>query len=161
MDLSDLHKNILNQLSKKGTTGKMMLDSLGMSKNLLSQMKKGEANPTLKTVEAIAEYLDCSSQFLLYGDYINEKTLQDSEMVLLSRYRSLDQDGKNVVQVAALNEVRRMEPDNPMESSKRQHPDSTDTNQLQKMVSPKAPEPPVIDSSGTKHSSIKNSKKNA
>lgn len=57
--------NLFREISKRGLSLKKVSEETGISAGLLSEWKNGNRNPSLKTLEKIALYLDCSVDYLV------------------------------------------------------------------------------------------------
>lgn len=79
-ELANLIKSIAK--AKKIPIGKM-LSECGLSVNTLSSMQSGGYYPRLEAVAKIAEYLDCSIDYLL-GKTTNPSIVSDEEVALNS-----------------------------------------------------------------------------
>lgn len=97
---------------------------LGIGTNVTTGWKQRNTDPPAKYIIQICEYLDVSICFLLTGvetdyDVIRrlESTITDDEQRLLTKYRTLDSDGKDAVRGVLLQEQRRVEAEKGMEES--------------------------------------------
>lgn len=85
-----------------------MFQAIGLSTNTMTNFRT--SMPKADNLAKIADYLDCSVDYLLgrtesikIGAVIRETVpLPDDEALLLSRYRRLDPDGKELVRARAL-----------------------------------------------------------
>ncbi len=85
-----------------------MFKEIGLNANTMTNFRT--SMPKADNLAKIADYLDCSVDFLLgrtesieVGKVIRETvSLPDDEQLLLSRYRRLDPDGKELVRARAL-----------------------------------------------------------
>lgn len=64
-DVNSTLQLIKNLAREKGIPTGHMLAELGVSKNTLSQMNTRNAYPNIETIAKIADYLDCSVDYLL------------------------------------------------------------------------------------------------
>ncbi len=84
-DSIDIAKRIKETAKKKGlSTGKMLL-ACDLSKNTLSSMQSGGYNPRLENLTKIADYLDCSVDYLLgrtdYPEINNGQLVIEGEVI--------------------------------------------------------------------------------
>lgn len=84
---------IVEELNKKGVKPSQMMSDLGFSSGLFSQWKSGLQKPSSTKLEKIAEYLDCSVDYLL-GKPLSERSLTEDELKLLNSYRQLSEQDK-------------------------------------------------------------------
>lgn len=54
--MTNLSVNLKNLRIKKGISQKELATAIGVSHPRISELEKGDANPTLRTIEAIADY---------------------------------------------------------------------------------------------------------
>lgn len=101
VELLQFYNNVTIILQNSGIPAKSMLSDLGMSKNFMTSLKKGTANPTFKTLLSVAEYLKVDLKFLLYGDFescefdnaqSDNFSLDKNERFLLKYYSLLDEE---------------------------------------------------------------------
>lgn len=110
-DSNTLAERISRIITSSGRSVNAVLIDSGLSKVLISNMKKGSQVAVNKIAE-LADYLNCSVDYLLGRTEIPELTLTsanplpDDEQTLLSRYRKLDDDGKELVRARALECLR-------------------------------------------------------
>ncbi|MDL2205355.1 helix-turn-helix domain-containing protein [Eubacteriales bacterium OttesenSCG-928-N13] len=91
---------------------------LGVSSGQMSTWRERGTDPKAKHIPQICEYLEITPYELLgmeastlsvsLGVTERESSLTNDEETLLRRYRSLDDDGKEIVRSTALLEQRRM-----------------------------------------------------
>ena len=96
---------------QNGVSVGAMLSECQISKNALSSMQSGGFMPRADNIGKIADYLDCSVDYLLGRTDVVEVgggavVLSDDEEVLLERYRSLSEDGQELVRSRALEIMR-------------------------------------------------------
>lgn len=84
-DSIDIAKRIKETAKKKGLSTGKMLSACDLSKNTLSSMQSGGYNPRLENLTKIADYLDCSVDYLLgrtdYPEINNGKIIIDGETI--------------------------------------------------------------------------------
>lgn len=57
--------NRIRQFCKKNNvTAKAMLEEIGLNKNFMYDLNKGNKSPTVRNLTKIAEYFDCSLDYL-------------------------------------------------------------------------------------------------
>lgn len=94
-----------------------MLESCGINKNGLFIMQNRGSIPKADTLGKIADALSCSVDYLLGRTDVMEvgriveqtEVLPDDEAVLLDRYRSCDEGGKEIIRAYALTVLRDIE----------------------------------------------------
>ncbi len=89
--------NRIKHLSKiKKIIIKDMLFECGLSKNTLSSMLSGGSMPKSENLAKIADYLDCSVDYLLgRTDFSNTETSDEEK--LINNFRSLNEEGQNFI----------------------------------------------------------------
>lgn len=101
----DIANRIKSCLKEKGITSKEMLSSLDMGINSISEFAKGKKMSCI-SMARIADYLDCSVDYLLGRTDITEKHLTSSdallttnskENVLLLNFRSMNTAGQDYI----------------------------------------------------------------
>lgn len=80
----------------KGITAYKVAKETGISQGLMNEYKNGKRVPTTENLIKIANYLDCSIDFLLERTYspLNEP---EDEHRLIKAYRQLTDEGKKAV----------------------------------------------------------------
>lgn len=83
---------VLNLLKEKGHTEKELAEYLGLSSSSFTGWKYWERKTFMQYTEPMAEYLNVSVNYLLYGkdEEINEGTISPAEMDLLKRFRQMN-----------------------------------------------------------------------
>lgn len=85
---------IVEELNKKGVKPSQMMSELGFSNGLFSQWKSGLQKPSSTKLEKIAEYLDCSVDYLLGKTTVRIRpeslTEEEQEFILLLKERDPD-----------------------------------------------------------------------
>lgn len=96
--LEMLSLNMKLQREKKGFSLEKFAEDLGISKTTLQNIEKGEANPTLETVQQIATQLNVSPLALLSEEY-NADELMTAQMLLelLECFRKLTEADRQKV----------------------------------------------------------------
>ena len=96
---------ILELLKKSGITAKKLTDELELSNSAVTDWKKRRAKPSTDAVIKIARYFNVSTDYILTGkeftnnctskEYVN--TFNKSEEILLSNFRKLNNNNKNII----------------------------------------------------------------
>lgn len=104
---------IILTMQEKGIQQKDISDFLGLSRNTVSEWKRGKSESYLKHLPKIADYLDVSVDYLLgktenpnAADQIPQ--MDETEQYLIDTFRKLDAQGKAKIIQTALNEADRM-----------------------------------------------------
>lgn len=87
---------------KKTTISQMLLDC-EMSKSLIYDMEKREKSPSCDKMLRIANYLDCSVDYLLGRSEVlqpHQETFSQDEIELIHAYRCAEPDDKTIVNSA-------------------------------------------------------------
>lgn len=84
-------------LERKGISGSQLAAGIGVSTGNIFDWKSGRSTPKLEAICKIADYLDCSTDYLL--GRTSEKSFSSAEISadekkLLSYYNSLNDEGK-------------------------------------------------------------------
>lgn len=96
---SNIAERIKSVAKKRNVKINLMLDDCGLSKNTLSSMLSGGSMPKSENLAKIADYLDCSVDYLLGRDAERKKSpsldgLEDeAEKQLIQFFRSLNETG--------------------------------------------------------------------
>ena len=86
---------ITKELCKsKGISISKMLSDCGIRKRLIYDLEKRDWTPSLAIAEDIANYLECSVDYLLGRDYKSADTENDSEKKILDVFRQLTDEGQ-------------------------------------------------------------------
>lgn len=83
MEQNRLSERIKSLRKEKGVSQTIMAKEVGVSYSQYSRYEARDAQPPAETLKRIADYLDTSVDFLLYGD-TNQKaqeTLKDTELI--------------------------------------------------------------------------------
>lgn len=81
---------------------------LNVTPATVSRYESGDMQPDNTTLLKLAVLLDCSIDYLLARD-TNSITLSDDEIDLIKKYRQLDADGKNLIQVMLNTRIQQLE----------------------------------------------------
>lgn len=96
----DYIKRIKELKNRQKMTNDELAEKSGIPNGTLSKILAGiNESPKLSNFVAICEALNCSLDYVMYGieENSNNYTLDEREMELVERYRSLDERGKNMV----------------------------------------------------------------
>jgi len=99
--------------SRKKITNDMLASRTGIPLGTLSKILAGMSDsPKLSNIVAICEALDCSVEYIVSGKPENHHnyTLEENEIALVERYRSLDDYGKQLVSLVMEKELERNAP---------------------------------------------------
>lgn len=96
--------------SREGKSAAGLCKVLGLNASVTTNWKQRNTDPPAKYIIPICEYLEVSPHFLLTGTESQDSSRQPApdESLLLRRYRSLDDEGKEIVRAKALEEQRRV-----------------------------------------------------
>lgn len=83
-------------LQDKGITAYKVAKETGISQGLMNEYKNGKRTPTTDNLIKIADYLDCSIDFLL-GRSKTELDEPEDEHRLIKAYRKLTDEGQRAV----------------------------------------------------------------
>lgn len=88
-----MFKDIFVQcLQEKGVTAYKVAKSTGMSQGLMNEYKNGKRVPTTENLIKIADYLECSIDFLL-----GRKGTDEREIKIINGFRSVNENGKAAI----------------------------------------------------------------
>lgn len=83
---------------KKISAYKLAKDT-GISQGLMNEYKNGVKIPTVQNLTKIADYLDCSIDYLLGRDWgSNISGLSNTEKEIIDKFRSLSNEGRDYIQ---------------------------------------------------------------
>lgn len=93
--MSTIAERIQFLLDERNEKAAPVFDSLSLSKNALSEWKRGKANPSSDAILKLAQYFGVSTDYLLTGyDYKNK--LSEDEIRFLQTYSSLSDENKKI-----------------------------------------------------------------
>ena len=78
---------IQNKRKAMGVTQANMAEALNVSVGFISQVERGVCKVSLDSVDAIAEFLDCTPSFLLVHSHTEPKAFYETDFI--SMYESL------------------------------------------------------------------------
>ena len=91
---------IKQECSKRSISISKLLNDLNIRKSLIYDMEKRDSTPSIEVIYKIADYLECSTDYLLgrkeYDEY-NNKTYSDTENKLIEFFRDLNEDGQEYI----------------------------------------------------------------
>ena len=94
----EISERIKKRAKTCGFSMKTMLSDLELGINLISQLSKGQ-NITAINLAKIADYLDCSVDYLLGRDWgFNISGLSNTEKEIIDKFRSLSDEGRDYIQ---------------------------------------------------------------
>ena len=94
-----LRENLRQARKLKGMSQKELAEKIGVGNTTVSNWEKGHTEPSLDAISHIAWALDAQINDLIPPfDEINEAILSQQERLFLSKYRTLDPDGKGAVE---------------------------------------------------------------
>lgn len=102
MDNKQIVQKIKYMCNKKNINITQLLDGAGVRKSLLYDMEKRNAKPSIEVLASIADYLDCSVDYLL-GRSNQENishdsyTLSPDEQSLINTLRKLPSDSQKII----------------------------------------------------------------
>lgn len=103
-----LGERVLDLLEKSGATIRHFSESIGSKPTTVIGWRQPNRNPSSELVVPICEFFEITPNELF--DYDTKRSVLPGDIQLLvSRYETLDDDGKTVVQNAAIMEQRRIE----------------------------------------------------
>lgn len=101
---------------KPGKSPAVLGKILGVSTGQMTMWKQRNSDPPARYLQQISEYIGVSVQYLVTGNETDAdmiarvaSSMTSDEMRLLSKYRLLDEDGKDAVRGVLLQEQRRVE----------------------------------------------------
>lgn len=94
MDNLQLAQKIKILCKSKKITVKSLLESCGINRNFIYDLEKKTQAPSADKLESIANYLDCSVDYLLGR---TDTPLTENEQLLLDIIRELDDDKKQLL----------------------------------------------------------------
>ena len=91
-------ERIEHLLLVQAKTKKDLLDYLGMGNSAFTRWKYDNSKSYLKYIDAIANFLGSTSEYLLYGAVEEEKMLLSKEEIrLIDAFRKLNQEKRQIV----------------------------------------------------------------
>lgn len=92
-------KNLAKLRKQYGKTQISLSIALGFSQELISKYERGLANPSINSLKKIADYFNCSIDYLV--DFTNNPSpntnLSNENSILISKYEKLPNNYKNLV----------------------------------------------------------------
>ena len=93
-------ENFVQYLQTKGLTAYKVAKETGIPQGQMNKWKNGKGTPTAENQIKIADYLDCSIDFLL-GRSKAEQNEPEDEHRLIIAYRNLTDEGKKAILTSA------------------------------------------------------------
>ena len=85
-------------MAARGLGQKDLCEYLGVSPSVFSEWKSGKSKSVKQYIDLIAEFLGCTSDYLLGSSPGNEAALNPTEVQLVQDYRELSTEGKAHIQ---------------------------------------------------------------
>lgn len=101
-------RNILKLIKEKGLTDQQFAKDLGFYESIVSEWRNGSSKSYRIHLRAIADYFGVSLDSLT-GKITSSADLTDDEIKILTLYRNLDEDGRNIVLGEALKQKQRVQ----------------------------------------------------
>lgn len=80
----DIISRILEIMNSKGIRATQLTSDLGLSKNVVSEWKRGRIKPSIEIIIKLAKYFNTSTDYILTGNEFKEgKDLTENELELL------------------------------------------------------------------------------
>ena len=92
--------NIISLLEKKGLKQADLCEAIGISSSTMTNWKNRGTDPPAKHIIPICEFLKVSPYLLLTGNELNEPLCSFNENDHIRKYRTLDEYGKKLIDVA-------------------------------------------------------------
>lgn len=86
-----LGERLQQQRLLKNLSQKAVADSLDISASVLSNFEKGERTPSLETLLSLARFYNCSTDYLLGFEKVENDKLLDVSMLNTNQYQLLQQ----------------------------------------------------------------------
>mgnify|MGYP002674469943 CR=1 FL=1 len=91
-------KNRIRQLREEHyMTQEELANKLDVNKQTISQYERGVRNPDFEKLENLCDIFNVSSDYLLGRDSVTVRLLDDDEMHLLTVYRRLSPEGREML----------------------------------------------------------------
>ncbi len=105
-------ERMFSLMEEKGKSGYGLSKKLKIDSGIISGWKRRGTNPPAKYLDAISEYLGVSIEFLCTGrkspePLEDERYFSEQEIRLIEKYRSLSEDGKDLIRGTLIQEQRR------------------------------------------------------
>lgn len=82
----------VNYIQERGITAYKVAKGTGISQGQMNEYKNGKTKPTIENLIKIADYLECSIDFLLGRLGTDER-----EIKIINGFRSVNEDGKEAI----------------------------------------------------------------
>lgn len=102
MDNKQIVQKIKYMCNKKNINITQLLDGAGVRKSLLYDMEKRNAKPSIEVLASIADYLDCSVDYLLgrsnqENTSCDSYTLSPNEQTIINIFRTLPPESQQSI----------------------------------------------------------------
>lgn len=90
---------IIKLIEENGVTAKKLTSDLEISSSSISDWKKGKGKPSAEAIIKLANYFNVSTDYILLGKNKDASIIpsDDSEKKVLSTFRLLNEDNKDIV----------------------------------------------------------------
>lgn len=78
-------------------TQQQLADNLGVAKSTISLYESGQRRPSYEQLEAIGDYFNVDTNYLLGKENVSMRLLTAEELDLIDAYRNLPDAGKDMV----------------------------------------------------------------
>lgn len=82
----------VNYIQERGLTAYKVAKGAGISQGQMNEYKNGKTKPTIENLIKIADYLECSIDFLLGRTGTDER-----EIKIINGFRNVNEDGKAAI----------------------------------------------------------------
>lgn len=90
--------NLFQRIKDCKITAKKLSEDTGISTGNISDWKNGRSMPSASKLDILADYLDCSVDYLLGRDWgSNISGLSNTEKEIIDKFRSLSDEGRDYI----------------------------------------------------------------
>lgn len=91
-------ENLFQRIKDCKITAKKLSEDTGISTGNISDWKNGRSMPSASKLDILADYLDCSVDYLLGRDWgSNISGLSNTEKEIIDKFRSLSDEGRDYI----------------------------------------------------------------
>lgn len=91
-------ENLFQRIKDCKITAKKLSEDTGISTGNISDWKNGRSMPSASKLDILANYLDCSVDYLLGRDWgSNISGLSNTEKEIIDKFRSLSDEGRDYI----------------------------------------------------------------